>query len=256
MTDNNDDFSHDSAFKNLVMDFPEETVRWLLPGVEHFFGALNRITFPFQEMVKHKLSDQGRRADIVMMLEFAEGKSLLPLIEHKGDKYSFSVFKLAHYTLDLAEYFNGIPLIPIVVFTDEAQWREDIEREIRISSFHKTWLHFVFAVVKLNVHSVELIADSTNPVKHILSPLMKYPRDQRLEVAAAAYVKLSRLTDLPRFEKYTDFIDKYAKIDTEERRALETLVHGEERVAMMKQYWFENGQKEGKLEGKMELARD
>ena len=246
MSEDDQDFSHDSGFKNLVLDFPKETIRWLLPGAEKVFGKLKEISFPLQEMKKQKLSDKGRRTDVAMLVTFENGKALVPLIEHKDDKYTFSIYKLAHYALDLCEHFPGLPVIPIAVFTDQAKWQKDkeIQREIKVNAFGMNWLFFTFAKVKLSDIPAALIAHSTNPVKHILSPLMRYDKDKRLEVAADAYINLSRLTDPSRFEKYTDYIDKCAKIDDAERRVLDTKVHGEERVAMMKQYWYEQGQKD------------
>ena len=70
------DFSHDSGFKNLVLDFPKETVRWLLPGVERVYGKLKDVTFPLQEMKKQKLTDKGRRTDVPMLVTFENGKAL------------------------------------------------------------------------------------------------------------------------------------------------------------------------------------
>ena len=70
-----------------------------------------------------------------------------------------------------------------------------------------------------------------------------------------------------RFRKYTDYIDKCANIDEEERETLESLINEEEEIVMMKQYWLEKGeergirigeergQEKGKKEGLLEAAR-
>ncbi|MDJ0836944.1 MAG: hypothetical protein QNK37_10540 [Acidobacteriota bacterium] len=245
MQEDNSDFSHDSGFKNLILDFPRETIDWLLPGVEKVYGKIVKISFPLQEAKKQKLTDRGRRNDSAIYIEFENGKALVPLIEHKGDNYSFSIYKMAHYALDLAEHFKGVPILPIVVFTDKEEWRKDVQREISLEAFGVLWFYFTFARVKLSEIPAKLVAGSKNPVKHILSPLMRYDKENRLTVAADAYINLSRLTDPIRFRKYTDYIDKYAKIDLEEHEALESLINEEEEIVMMKQYWFEKGEEKG-----------
>ncbi|MDJ0840185.1 MAG: hypothetical protein QNK37_26985 [Acidobacteriota bacterium] len=249
MEEGNNDFSHDSGFKNLVLDFPRETIDWLLPGVEKVYGKIVSLSFPLQETKKQKLTDKGRRNDAAIYIEFENGKALVPLMEHKGDKYSFSIYKMAHYALDLAEHFEGVPILPIVVFTDQEEWRNDVQREISLGAFGARWLYFTFARVKLSEIPARLVAGSKNPVKHILSPLMRYDKEDRLVVAADAYVNLSRLTDPIRFRKYTDYIDKCANIDEEERETLESLINEEEEVVMMKQYWLEKGEKRGEERG-------
>ena len=245
-------FTHDSAFKDLVQDFPLDTVRWLTPEAEATYGPIEEIIFLREEMKHQWLNDEGRELDIPMLIRFKSGPAIISLIEHKGDKPTFSIYKVAHYMLDLAETYPKIPIVPILVFADSAKWRKDVKREIKIEVFGNTWLYFKYHKVKLKDMKASEALGSDNPVLHILSPLMDYPKEDRFKVAADAYLNLKRQTDEVRFRKYMDFIDKYAKIKKGEKvELLDLLKHREEGI-MLREALLEEGREEGLEKGREE----
>jgi len=238
------DFTHDSAFKDLVQDFPEDTLRWLTPEAEATYGPIQEIIFLREEMNHQWLNDKGRELDIPMLIRFKSGPAIISLIEHKGDKPTFSIYKVAHYMLDLAEAYPAIPIVPILVFADSAKWRKDVQREIKVEVFGKIWLYFKYHKVKLKDMKASEILGSDNPVLHILSPLMDYPKADRFKVAADAYLNLKIQTDEARFRKYMDFIDKYAKIKREEKVELLDLLNHREEGIMLREALLEEGREE------------
>ena len=240
-----DDFTHDTGFKDLVQDFPEWSIRWLTPDTEKVYGPIEEVTFLREEMKHHWLSDAGRVLDIPMMVEFQSGKALITLIEHKGDKPSFSLYKLAHYTLDLAEDYPNIPIIPIAVFGDPVKWRKDVARELKIEVLGHVWLYFTYHKVKLKDLKAADYLNSENPVLHILSPLMDYPAENRFQVAADAHINLKRLGDTAQLRKYMDFIDKYAKIKPAEKAELLNLLTHREEGIMLREAILEEGIEQG-----------
>ncbi len=53
--------SHDHNFKNIVPDFPRESLDWLLPQVQEHFGELKSFEFVRREPRKRKLHDLWSR---------------------------------------------------------------------------------------------------------------------------------------------------------------------------------------------------
>jgi hypothetical protein len=250
-TDSNDlyDFTHDAGFKDVVMDYPHETVDWLVPEAIETFGVVEDVAFIREEMKKQWLSDPGRELDIPMKFRFEKGPVILILIEHKSDKESFTIEKLAHYTLDLIEMYPGMPIIPIAVFADPAHWRKDVVRVLDHRVMGQTYLYFTFKKVKLKNMDAAEIRESDNPVLHLLSPLMDYPEEDRCRVAADAYINLRRSTDTKRFMKYVDYIDRYAKITKEEKNSLMALLTTRKEGIMLREALMEEGLEKGREEG-------
>ena len=83
MTKKSNKLRHDPSFKNLVLDFPEDTLRWLLPEAEHHFGKILKVEFLRQETKKRWLSDEGRELDIPLQFTFERNQVLVVLIEHQ-----------------------------------------------------------------------------------------------------------------------------------------------------------------------------
>ena len=180
-----------------------------------------------------------------MMVRFQSGKALITLIEHKGDKPSFSLYKLAHYSLDLAEAYPNIPIIPIAVFGDPVKWRKDVARELKIEVLGHVWLYFTYHKVKLKDMKAAEYLNSENPVLHILSPLMDYPAENRFQIAADAHINLKRLTNTAKQRKYMGFIDKYAKIKPSEKAELLNLLTHREEGIMLREAILEEGIEQG-----------
>ena len=57
------DFSHDSGIKQMAIDFPEDTVRLVLPGAEARYGKIQKVELPREENLKQWLEQKGRETD-------------------------------------------------------------------------------------------------------------------------------------------------------------------------------------------------
>ncbi|CAM2063768.1 hypothetical protein SCOR_00295 [Sulfidibacter corallicola] len=241
------EFSHDKAFKDLVLAFPKQSVRALVPRLETEYGCLEEVVQLRQEMPRHRLYDPGRIVDLAMHLKFRGGGGLICLMEHQSKKSSFSIHRLCHYVLDLDRMVGGLPVLPVVVFTDRPRWRRDVARRIRHEAVEETWLDFSFLRVKLREQNVDDIWRSDNPVWYVLAPLLDYPEEERLHVAALAYTHLYRVTDHGTFIRFMDFIDVNARLSGEEKRSLARLFEEtEDRMSMtVREILMEKGEQRG-----------
>ena len=55
---------HDGNFKNLFLDFPEESLDWLLPQAPEAWGPVENVEFVRQKPKKRNLSDRGLVLDL------------------------------------------------------------------------------------------------------------------------------------------------------------------------------------------------
>lgn len=246
---------HDPAFKNLIQDFPEATLEWLLPDAIGTYGKVISVDFPRQEMKKHWLSDKGRELDIPIRYTFKNDTILVVLIEHQHDKEAFSIFKLAHYTLDLMEMFPALPIVPVVIFADPAKWRKDVQLEIRSSFLGELWLYFKFQKVKLKDIPAARAMAGDNPVLHILAPQLEYARSEKLQLIFDAYVKTFRELTPRQFQKYMDMIDNYAKLTPEEQQELLNNFIGKSEDPQMdtiRETILKEGRQTGRVSGKQD----
>ena len=253
-------FTQDTAFKNLLVDFPEDAIRWMVPDAEARFGPIQKVEFLREESHRHWLSESGRELDIPMKVTFANERALITLVEHKGDKASFSIYHLCRYVLDLAEREPELEIVPVVIFADPHQWDkdEDVQRSIDLGTMGQHFLHFHYLRIKLR----ELVAEdqfkSNNPLSHILAPLMTYPKGTRLLLVMLNYFWLLHHVSIRLLHKYMDFIDRYAKIKPAEREQIIQILDNHEEGAMIADYLIERRTKElereGERKGKREVA--
>lgn len=69
--------SHDHNFKNLFLDFPQESLKWFFPQAHQLWGTIHKIEFIRQEPKKHKLSDPKLVLDMPILFFFENQQLLL-----------------------------------------------------------------------------------------------------------------------------------------------------------------------------------
>ncbi|QTD51977.1 hypothetical protein [Sulfidibacter corallicola] len=242
-------FSHDGAFKDLVLSFPKQSLRALVPDLESWYGALEEVIQLRQEMPREGLYDRRRIVDLAMRLTFRSGARIVCLLEHQSRKSTFSIHRLCHYAVDLDKLMEGIPVLPVVVFTERPRWRREVRSRLGHVAADQTWLHFSYLKVRLRDKPVDAIWTSNNPVWYILAPLLDYPEEERLHVAAMAYIHLLRVTDRGTLIKFMDFIDIYAKLNQDEKRAIDRQLDQEEDGMMVREILMEKGIEIGEQRG-------
>lgn len=240
---------HDHNFKNLFLDFPEETLNLFFPQAEQSWGRVLDVEFVRQEPKKHSLSDASLELDMPILFKFENQQLLLWLVEFQEDKGKFSIYKLLRYTTDLMEAHPEALVIPTVLFTDRKKWRKPVLQELHTQLNDRLFLHFEYVFHKLFDLNARDYYNVNNPVVKILLPKMRYSKEERLEVIQQAYAGLFQLVSSGLFDKYVDFIDTYAEIGEQEQQALyEEMIQHKETV-MLAQYIRDKGMQQGMQQG-------
>jgi hypothetical protein len=209
--------SHDQNFKNLVLDYPRAALALFAAAEAASLGAAARIVPVRQEQLQERLGERFRELDIPLLVEWPDGRraALLFVLEEETDPRRFSIHRLAHYCLDLAELFATERVVPVVVFLRAAP---SAPEALRLGGDQQTYLHFRYLRCALAELDYTAYRDSDNLVARLTLPSMRYPPERRVEVYAQAVRGLTALEPDPEKRlKYLDFIDIYADLSAEER---------------------------------------
>ena len=206
---------HDQNFKNLILDYPREALSFFAHEESEEIGPDVRIVPVRQEQLKERLGERFRELDVPLLVEWPNGhrEALLFVLEEESNPQRFSIHRLAHYCLDLAQLLNTERVMPVVIFLRGGSYT----RELNIGSNRNTYLGFRYLVCDLSTLPFEQYKESDNIVARLNLPNMKYVAQSRVEVYAQAVRGLLSLE--PTWEKqskYIDFIDIYTKLDHNE----------------------------------------
>jgi len=135
------------------------------------------------------------------------------VVEEESEPDRFSIHRLAHYCLDLADLCQTERVVPVVVFLHEGNY----PRELALGGDRHAYLRFHYLVCDLPRIPFEQYRESDNIVARLNLPNMRYAPEQRVEVYADAVRGLVTLEgDGEKQGKYIDFIDIYAGLDDNE----------------------------------------
>lgn len=207
--------SHDQNFKNLILDYPLSALRFFAEPEAESIPADARITPVRQEQLKERLGERFRELDIPLMVEWPDGRraAILFVIEEETDPARFSIHRLAHYCLDLADLLDTRRVVPVVVFLRPGSF----PRELRLGGDREDYLAFRFIACDLGRMPAAAFMDSRNIVAWLNLPNMAHGKEQRIEVYAKAQEGLITLEkDIDKRKKYVDFIDMYADLSDDE----------------------------------------
>ena len=151
-----------------------------------------------------------------LSVEWPDGRreALLFVIEEETDARRFSIHRLAHYCLNLAELMDTDRMVPVIIFLRRAT---GVARRLRLSRDGDTYLDFHYLGCTLGELSYEHYRHSDNLVVRLNLPNMQYPAGRKVEVYAQTVRGLTELESDPEQLKYLDFIDIYAALDDNER---------------------------------------
>ena len=147
-----------------------------------------------------------------LLVEWPDGRreALLFVLEEESDPRRFSIHRLAHYCLDLAELFGTERVAPVVIFLRP----NHCKRELALGGERHTYLHFHYLACNLAEMPYERYRDSDNIVARLNLPNMRYAPEQKVEAYACAIRGLTILEQDPEKQpKHTDFVDIYAALD-------------------------------------------
>jgi hypothetical protein len=169
-----------------------------------------------QEQLQERLGERFRELDVPLLVEWPDGRreALLFVLEEESDASRFSIHRLAHYCLDLAELFQTDRVVPVVIFLRGTAPRYRLE----LGGERHRFLDFSYLACELATLSYDDYRDSDNIVARVNLPNMRFDPERKVETYAYAARGLIELeADPERRLKYLDFIDIYAHLDDNER---------------------------------------
>ena len=246
---------HDQNFKNLIIDYPREALAFFAGEEAGDDLAQARIIPLRQEQLKERLGERFRELDVPLLVEWPDGRreALLFVIEEETESSLFSIHRLAHYCLDLAEMLDTERVVPVVLFLRPGTR----PHQLRLGGDRHTYLEFRYIACDLYALPALEYQDSDNLVVRLALPTMHYPPEQRLAVYAAAQIGLVQLESDPnRRSKYVDFIDYYANLtDDEQAHYRATYLNKRGELMGLGQALRAEGRQEGRQEEAARLLR-
>ncbi|KAA6185102.1 DUF4351 domain-containing protein [Thiohalocapsa marina] len=209
---------HDQNFKNLILDYPREALALFAAAEAQAIDVGARILPIREEQLKERLGERFRELDVPLLVEWPDGRraALLFVLEEETDPKRFSIHRLAHYCLDLAELYGTDRVVPVVIFLHPGDYPERLE----LGSEQRGYLQFSYLHTALFRLRAREYLDSDNLVARLALPTMAFAPEEKFEVIAAATRGLTELEPDPeRRLKYADFIDIYAMLDENEWEA-------------------------------------
>ena len=241
--------SHDQNFKNLIVDYPHQAIGFFAAVESHAVDAGARILPIREEQLKERLSERFRELDVPLLVEWPDGRraALLFVFEEETEPARFSIHRLAHYCLDLAELYGTDRVVPVVIFLRPGAF----PTRLALGSETKTYLDFRYLACALKQIPARDHLHSPNLVARLNLPNMAYaPADKLLVYAQAVRGLIELEPSTEKRLKYLDFVDIYADLDDNERQLYTQLYPHE--VATMSgfaQRFLEKGREEGREEG-------
>jgi len=208
--------SHDQNFKNLIVDYPIESVRFFAADEAAEVDQRVRVIPIRQEQLKERLGDRFRELDVPLLLEWPDGRraGLLFAFEEESETSRFSIHRLAHYCLDLAELFETERVVPVAIFLR----RGERPASLTLGGDRYDFLTFRYLACALKALNWRDWRDSDNIVARLNLPNMAYRANERVDVYALALRGLMQLEPDPEKQlKYLDFVEIYTHLSDDER---------------------------------------
>lgn len=248
--------SHDQNFKNLIVDYPREAIGFFAAVEAQAVDAGARILPIREEQLKERLGERFRELDVPLLVEWPDGRraALLFVLEEETDPARFSIHRLAHYCLDLAELYATDRIVPVVIFLHPGGF----PTRLSLGGDTQSYLDFRYIACPLKQIPARDHLHSANLVARLNLPNMAYAPEDKLLVYAQALRGLLELEPAPEKRlKYLDFIDIYADLDDNERQLYSQLYpHEVTAMAGFAQRFTEQGREEGRQEGRQEGRRE
>ena len=112
--------SHDQNFKNLILDYPRQALRFFAADEAANIDERVTITPIRQEQLKDRLGDRFLEVDVPLLAEWPDDRreALLFLLEEETRARWFSIYRLVGYCAALAELLGADRVVPVVIFLD------------------------------------------------------------------------------------------------------------------------------------------
>ncbi|WP_028672741.1 DUF4351 domain-containing protein [Saccharospirillum impatiens] len=247
--------SHDQNFKNLIIDYPLQAIQLFSPEEAGHLGPETRVVPLRQEQLKERLGERFRELDVPLMVEWPNGQreALLFVLEEETDPGRFSIHRLAHYCLDLADLCQTTRVVPVVIFLNSLGKEPT---ELTLGGDRHDYLQFQYIRCALAEWEAEKYWDSNNLIARLCLSLMHWSADQKLKMYAKAVQGLVTLEPNPEKQlKYLDFIDIYSELDDNEQVQYKAEYPQEDQtMASLTERLKAEGMEQGRVQG-MEQGR-
>jgi len=239
--------NHDQNFKNLILDYLRPSLDFFARPEAEFIPEDARILPVRQEQLQERLGDRFRELDTPLLVEWREGKeAVVFILEEESDPGRFSIHRLVHYCVDLAELLGMDRVVPVVIFLRPGNYSQ----ELVLATAQMTYLSFRYLVCDLGRLPVDDYLDSHNVIIRILLPLMQYARGRRMEVCLRALEGLVELEpNLDKCLKYTDFSTRYANLSEADRAELKSRLTQSKNTEAIMGGIFQEEREDGRREG-------
>ena len=119
--------NHDQNFKNLILDYLRPSLDFFAKPEAEFIPEDARILPVRQEQLQDRLGDRFRELDTPLLVEWREGReAVVFILEEESDPGRFSIHRLAHYCLDLAELLGMDRVVPVVIFLRPGRYPQEL----------------------------------------------------------------------------------------------------------------------------------
>lgn len=237
---------HDQNFKNLILDYPRPALNFFAKPEAEVIPEEAHLLPVRQEQLQDRLGDRFRELDTPLLVAWQNGReAVVFILEEESDPGRFSIHRLVHYCVDLAELLSMDRVVPVVIFLKPGSYRQ----ELVLATTQMIYLSFRYLLCDLGRLPVENYLQSSNVVARILMPLMKHAPGRRVEVCQQALEGLLELErNMDKRLKYAEFVTQYAKLDRAEKVELQQrLAQSQHREATMG--LIQEAREEGKQEG-------
>ncbi len=247
--------SHDQNFKNLLLDYPLDALRLFAADEAGDLSDQVQITPIRQEQLKSRLGHRFRELDCPLRVDWPDGRreAILFALEEETEPQRFSIHRLIHYCVDLAELCKTDRIVPVVIFLRPGTYPE----QLQLGTRKKTYLDFSYTACHLASWDYTDYYASDNIVARLNLFNMACAQTPRLQIYDQSLRGLFTLEPDPKKrEKYVDFIDIYANLSEQERILYEQdYLMEEPQMTSFKEWFRAQGMEQGREQG-MEQGRE
>ncbi len=243
-------FTHDQNFKNLIIDYPRQSLEFFAAEEARDMTPDVRITPVRQEQLKDRLGDHFHELDTPLLAEWPDGKrkAILFVLEEETEPRNFSIHRTGRYCLHLSEMFKTDRIVPAVIFLRPGNY----PTSLTLGGDWKTYMFFNYIVCDLGRIPAEKHMGSDNIVARLNLPNMACHPEQKIGVYANAQDGLMRLEQDPNKRiKYLEYVDYYTKLSDWElklyREKYLPKSSQKEDIMSFRRMFLDEGRKEGEV---------
>ena len=110
--------NHDQNFKNLILDYPRAALEFFAAAEAPAPHDAVRVVPVRQEQLQERLGGRWRELDVPLLVHWEHGgrDAIVFVLEEESEGRHFSLHRLAHYCLDLAELLGTDRVVPVSIF--------------------------------------------------------------------------------------------------------------------------------------------